>query len=190
MWMREFFSRKVFIVLLAFLALALLGSATLVVAGGGMVFRNVQTGEELDLSLARDGPKTEAVEKFVETGRNIYNHDDDAIRAGAEHYQASCSGCHGNEAEGKLGPDLTDEYWTYRQGLTDKELFEITFGGARAMMGPQYNQMSLDEMLKAMAFIRKIYTGDPANARWLEADEREDFEFKTRREIMSGGSDG
>lgn len=170
---------------LAVVTLSVLGSA--VAVAGGIVFRDVQSGQELDLSKAKDGPTTEAVETFLETGRNIYNYDDDAIRAGAEHYQASCSGCHGNNAEGKLGPDLADDYWTYRQGLTDKGLFEIIFGGARAMMGPQYNQMSIDEMLKAMAFLRKIYKGDPAKARWLEPDEREDFEFLTPEEVRSGG---
>jgi cytochrome c-L len=50
----------------------------------------------------------------------------------------ACSGCHGHEAEGKLGPGLADDYWTYPAAATDQGLFEVLFGGANGMMGPQY----------------------------------------------------
>jgi cytochrome c-L len=47
-------------------------------------------------------------------------------------------------------------------------LFEILFGGAQGMMGPQYVNFNTDEMLKIMAFIRSIYTGDTSKAKWLK----------------------
>ncbi|MGH8568308.1 MAG: hypothetical protein ACREXU_09880 [Gammaproteobacteria bacterium] len=47
-----------------------------------LVFRGTVEGEELDLSKAKQGPETEAVKHFVETGENRYrlNRDEEAIR--------------------------------------------------------------------------------------------------------------
>ncbi|MDD2762146.1 MAG: cytochrome c(L), periplasmic, partial [Methylomonas sp.] len=67
-----------------------------------------------------------------------------------------------------LGPGLADDYWTYPRGLTDQGLFEILFGGANGMMGPQYVNFSTDDMLHIMSFLRSIYKGDPKKAEWLK----------------------
>ncbi|MDT8407593.1 MAG: cytochrome c(L), periplasmic [Methylococcales bacterium] len=130
--------------------------------------RHAITGEVLDLSYAKKGGNTEPFKKFLETGKNPYNTDEKAIEEGHSLFLTGCSGCHGHEAEGKLGPGLADDYWTYPRGLTDQGLFEILFGGAKGMMGPQYVNFSNDEMLKIMAFLRSIYTGDPKKAKWLK----------------------
>ncbi|WP_031432541.1 cytochrome c(L), periplasmic [Methylomarinum vadi] len=130
--------------------------------------RHALTGEVLDLSYAKKGGNTEAFRKFLETGKNPYNSDDAAIEEGHSLFLTGCSGCHGHEAEGKLGPGLADDYWTYPRGLTDQGLFEILFGGANGMMGPQYVNFNTDEMLRIMAWLRSIYQGDPKKAKWLK----------------------
>ncbi len=76
-------------------------------------------------------------------------------------------------AEGKLGPALGDDYWTYPKNSTDKGLFETIYGGARSMMGPQYNNLTLDEMLVIMSWVRSVYWGEPAKAEWLTEEECE-----------------
>ena len=40
-------------------------------------------------------------------------HDDTAIREGAATFQQLCASCHGDLAEGKIGPNLTDAYWLH-----------------------------------------------------------------------------
>lgn len=133
-------------------------------------------GTPLDLSLAPDeGRDTQAVEHFLQTGENQYVGDTASFEDGESLYLTACSGCHGHYAEGKLGPGLNDDYWTYPKNETDKGLFETTFGGAQGMMGPQYNSLNLDEMLKVGAWIRHLYTGDPSKAKWLSPEERENF---------------
>ncbi len=148
------------------LATALLFGA--VAAQAEITPRHALTGEVLDLSYAKKGGNTEQFKQFLETGKNPYNTDEKAIEDGHSLFLTGCSGCHGHEAEGKLGPGLADDYWTYPRGLTDQGLFEILFGGANGMMGPQYVNFSNDEMLKIMAFLRSIYTGDPKKAKWLK----------------------
>jgi cytochrome c-L len=144
---------------------ALAGTAT---AQAEITLRHAITGEVLDLSFAKKGGDTEAFKEFLKTGKNPYNGDEEAIKKGHSLYLTGCSGCHGHEAEGKLGPGLADDYWTYPRNATDPGLFETLFGGAQGMMGPQYVSFNSDELLLVMAWLRSIYTGDPKKAKWLK----------------------
>ena len=139
-------------------------------------FSNTVTGEPLDLGLAQEEERdTEAVKHFLETGKNIYNMDPEVLQSGERAYLSACSGCHGMIGEGKLGPGLNDAYWTYRKNRTDVGLFETIFGGAQGMMGPMYQQLTLDETLRVMAWVRHLYTGEPETAVWLSEEQRKDF---------------
>lgn len=133
-----------------------------------ITLRHAINGEQLDMSFAKKGGDTEAFKEFMQTGKNPYNGNEEVVAKGKSLYMTGCSGCHGHEAEGKLGPGLADDYWTYPRGLTDQGLFEILFGGANGMMGPQYVNFNTDEMLQIMAFLRSIYNGDPKKAEWLK----------------------
>ncbi|CAI8745834.1 cytochrome c(L), periplasmic [Methylocaldum szegediense] len=139
-----------------------------VAAYAEVTFRHAITGEVLDLNGGKAGGDTDAVKQFKETGKNPYNGDKEAIEKGHSLFLTACSGCHGHEAEGKLGPGLGDDYWTYPRAATDVGLFEVLWGGAQGMMGPQNNNLNADEMLQIMAWIRSIYKGDPAKAEWLK----------------------
>lgn len=138
------------------------------VAQADITFRHAVTGETLDMEFAKKGGDTEAFKKFQQTGKNPYNGDAKAVEKGHSLYMTACSGCHGHEAEGKLGPGLADDYWTYPRALTDVGLFEILFGGAQGMMGPQYGSLNNDDMLQVMSWLRSLYKGDPAKAEWLK----------------------
>ncbi|MGR9014578.1 MAG: cytochrome c(L), periplasmic [Gammaproteobacteria bacterium] len=144
--------------------LVLISSAAL----AEITFRNAITGTPLDMSVAKSGGNETVFNQFKETGKNPYNGNKEVIQKGHDLYLTACSGCHGHEAEGKLGPGLADDYWTYPSATTDQGLFEILFGGANGMMGPQYVNLSTDEMLMIMSWIRDIYTGNPKKAKWLK----------------------
>jgi cytochrome c-L len=135
-------------------------------------FRNTITGDVLDISTApKEGRDVEAVKKFLETGVNPFNELKECLPRGEFIYLSSCSGCHGHVAEGKVGPGLNDNYWTYPKNKTDKGLFETIFGGAQGMMGP-HNDLQLNELLLAMAWIRHLYTGPVTGAKWLTAEQK------------------
>lgn len=148
----------------ALLALA----AGLTPAYADITLRHAITGETLDLSFAKKGGDTESFKQFMQDGKNPYNGNADIIKKGESLYMTGCSGCHGHNAEGKLGPGLADDYWTYPRNATDQGLFELLFGGANGMMGPQYVNFSTDHMLQIMAYLRSIYKGDPKKAEWLK----------------------
>ena len=133
-----------------------------------ITLRNTITGEALDMSFAKKGGDTEAFKQFMKDGKTPTTARKTSKKKARAMYMTGCSGCHGHEAEGKLGPGLADDYWTYPRNGTDIGLFETLFGGANGMMGPQYVNFTTDEMLQIMAFLRSIYTGDKSKAEWLK----------------------
>lgn len=136
-------------------------------------FRNTITGDLMDVvgTSPKEGRDTAAVKKFLETGVNPYIEVAACLPRGEYLYLSSCSGCHGHVAEGKVGPGLNDNYWTYPKNKTDKGLFETIFGGANGMMGP-HNDLQLNEILLVMAWIRHLYTGPVEDAPWLTKEQK------------------
>lgn len=130
-------------------------------------FRGTISGDLLDLNDGL-GEDTPAVQEFLRTGKNPYNGDAAHIQSGHSHYLTACSGCHGGDAEGKIGPALHDDYWTYPKNVYDKGFFETIYGGADGMMGPQRKHLSKDEILQVMSWVRSVYDGAPKKAKWLE----------------------
>lgn len=140
-------------------------------------FQHTITGETLKLMdvSPEEGRDTPAVKEFLKTGINPYNGVTGCLPEGEEAYLVACSGCHGHVAEGKLGPGLNDSYWTYPKNLTDKGLFETIFGGAQGMMGPHGSHLQLDEILKLMAWIRNLNTGEAKDAEWMTEEQKASF---------------
>ncbi len=138
--------------------------------------RNTDTGELLDLSLSQEeGRDTPGVKQFLQTGVDPYLEDKSCLKKGESLFLTSCSGCHGEIGEGKIGPGLNDDYWTYTKNVTDQGIFETIFGGARAQMGPHYLDLNLDEMLQVIAWVRHLYKDDVKNAPWFNAQQKKNY---------------
>ncbi len=130
-------------------------SAQVVLKDGPPIeFRGTLSGDVLDLSPMEDETFTPQAKHFMATGENPYKGDAEEIKKGYTIFSTACSGCHGHLAEGKLGPALADDYWTYPKNETDKGIFETIYGGAAGMMGPQQGRMTVDEILHVIAWIR------------------------------------
>lgn len=157
---------------------------------GALTFYHTITGEDLKIpdSAPVEGRDTAAVKAFLETGLNPYVEVAGCLSEGEQTYLSSCSGCHGHVAEGKVGPGLNDAYWTYPKNKTDKGLLETIYGGAQGMMGP-HNDLKLDEALKLMAWIRHLYTGDVAEAEWLNEAQKKSYKpYKAEEHTSTAAS--
>jgi cytochrome c-L len=142
----------------------------------GLIFRNTITGEPLDLAEGKPGGRdTKAVQTFFQTGKNLYIDDKSCLRNGESLYLTSCSGCHGHLAEGKVGPGLNDNYWTYPANTEDTGLFATIWGGANGMMGPHNEDLNPDEALQVIAWIRHLYTGPVSDAAWLTDEQKKHY---------------
>jgi cytochrome c-L len=163
---------------------ALIASAALIVGAAiplmaqtaDVTFRNTITGEVLDFSDALpEGHDTANVKKFMTTGANPYTEDKSCLKQGEQIFLSACSGCHGHIGEGKIGPGLNDDYWTYPDNATDVGLFSTIYGGAQASMGPQYQNLQLDEMLKVMAWVRHLYKDGVDKAPWFTDEQKKAY---------------
>jgi putative heme-binding domain-containing protein len=106
--------------------------------------------------------------------RNPFENDEVAIRTGATLFAARCADCHGPDAKGSLGPDLTQR-WT--RGETDESAFEIMRKGVPGTSMPPNNAPD-NELWAIVAHLRSISvmpplqsTGDASRGRALFAEE-------------------
>jgi cytochrome c-L len=176
-----------------FMVVAAVGAfvAVSAVAQTAITFRNTITGEVLNFNDALpEGKDTAAVKEFMTTGKNPYNEDVSCLKQGEQIFLSACSGCHGHIGEGKIGPGLNDAYWTYPQNETDEGLFSTIYGGAQASMGPQYQNLQLDEMLKVMAWIRHLFKEAPEKASWLSDAQRKSFKPYAGHETLPDNPPG
>ena len=135
--------------------LALVAAMAGVTAWAAPQFTNSIDGTPLDFSDLNE-VETEAVKTFKQTGQNPYRGQAEAIKKGESLFATACSGCHGHLAEGKLGPGLTDDYWTYEVNKDDVGLFSSIYGGLQGMMGPQKGLQTQDNILEIMAWLRSM----------------------------------
>ena len=98
--------------------------------------------------------------------KNPYTGNQQAIEEGHQLFLSTgCYSCHGHEATGGVGPNLTGETWIYKP--TDETLFRTICNGREGTnMAGWSDTLSSDEIWKIIAFIRSIYKGDPSKIVW------------------------
>ena len=93
----------------------------------------------------------------------------EAIQGGAAIFRARCTGCHGADARGLVGPDLTG---LWAGGATDARLFQVVQRGVPGTEMPPYDVRAQDiEIWQTLAYLRtlnsgtanEVATGDPQN---------------------------
>jgi putative heme-binding domain-containing protein len=96
--------------------------------------------------------------------RNPFESNDEAIRIGSLLFAARCAMCHGPDAKGSLGPDLTRRW---ARGETDESAFRIVRNGVPGSTMPPSTAPD-DELWAIVAHLRSISvmpqlvaTGDP-----------------------------
>lgn len=86
--------------------------------------------------------------------KNPFDGDATAAVEGKQLYlKMGCYACHGHEAEGAVGPDLTDDEWIFKP--TDAMIFNtINRGRKGTVMAPFGDQLKPDEIWKIVEFLR------------------------------------
>jgi len=87
-----------------------------------------------------------------------------AIDAGKNIYRGRCGVCHGIDAKGYRGSDLTSGDWAH--GGSDAELFKTISNGVAGTEMPAHPNMSADEVWAVIAYLRTLASpGGPAPER-------------------------
>lgn len=134
-------------------------------SGKAIEFVTTQDGSPLKIDPALF--TTPESKEFLTTGKNPYVGNADAISKGKKIFQLySCTQCHGPEAKGQVGPNLTGPDYHYPKNATNKGMFETVWHGTNGGMGAKgiglmdptdpKNGISPDELLKVIAWIRSM----------------------------------
>ncbi len=91
--------------------------------------------------------------------------DENTLAAAGKSYMQYCSACHGNEGQGGVGPNLTDNYWLH--GGSVQDIFAtIKHGVPEKGMIAWQGQLSPEQMQGLSSFIlQKLVGTNPPNAK-------------------------
>lgn len=92
---------------------------------------------------------------------NPYGSSPQAIHEGRALYlKMNCAGCHGYDAKGNMGPDLTDKYWRY--GGAPASIYKSIYDGRPKGMPAWGKAMPPAEIWKIVAYIQSLGGSVPA----------------------------
>lgn len=90
--------------------------------------------------------------------------DEATLKAGAVLFKNVCTPCHGEHAEGGVGPNLTDEYWLH--GGTVKNIFKtIKYGVPEKGMIAWEKQMNGKQIADIASYIISLKGSNPPGAK-------------------------
>ena len=87
-----------------------------------------------------------------------------ALESGKNLFLQNCAACHGQEAQGTVGPNLTDEYWLHGGDVND--IYKtVKFGVPAKGMVPWQGKLTKDQLLEVSSYILSLQGSNPANAK-------------------------
>jgi cytochrome c oxidase cbb3-type subunit III len=95
--------------------------------------------------------------------------DAGALESGKSLYIQNCAACHGQNGEGTVGPNLTDEYWIHGGDVND--IYRtIKFGVPSKGMVPWQGKLTKDQMLEVSSYIISLKGTNPPNAKEAQGE--------------------
>jgi cytochrome c oxidase cbb3-type subunit 3 len=90
------------------------------------------------------------------------------LSAGQDTYKKICSVCHGQNGEGLVGPNFTDEYWIHGDSVNNvisiKNLYQVVITGViEKGMIPYKDQLSPVQIQQVLSYILTLKGTNPAN---------------------------
>jgi cytochrome c oxidase cbb3-type subunit III len=133
------------------------------VAGTGDIMRQEYTQE---VALAEQQRETYLKQVAGKINENTVTRLTDAkgIESGKALYGQYCTACHGQNAEGKVGPNLTDEYWLH--GGSVKAIYHtIAEGVPEKGMLPWKKQLNPLQIQQVSSYLLSLQGSKPAGAK-------------------------
>ncbi len=97
--------------------------------------------------------KLAAAEKVTEESLQKVMANAGMVEAGKAVFMQRCVPCHGDHAQGIIGPNLTDDYWIHGQGKL-MDIYGVVNGGVADKGMPAWGrQLSPIEVREAVAFV-------------------------------------
>ncbi|HEX7673210.1 MAG TPA: cbb3-type cytochrome c oxidase N-terminal domain-containing protein [Bdellovibrio sp.] len=87
------------------------------------------------------------------------------VKAGGELFATKCTACHGQQLQGLIGPNLTDDYWLHGQGTRMDIVKTIREGVPDKGMPPWGPSLKREEIYSLAAFILSKHGSNPPGAK-------------------------
>jgi cytochrome c oxidase cbb3-type subunit 3 len=91
------------------------------------------------------------------------------IQIGAARFARSCAACHGEKAQGLIGPNLTDDRWIHG-GSVDQIFQTVAKGWPPKGMPPWGRALKAEELSALVSYVRSLQGSNPANPRPPEGE--------------------
>ncbi|AKQ44956.1 cytochrome c class i [Rufibacter radiotolerans] len=94
------------------------------------------------------------------------------LEAGKAAFIQNCAACHGQEGQGTVGPNLTDEFWLHG-GDVNHVYKTIKYGVTSKGMVAWQKKLSNDQILEVASYILSLQGTNPANAKAPQGEKQE-----------------
>ncbi|MCC7125671.1 MAG: c-type cytochrome [Acidobacteria bacterium] len=95
--------------------------------------------------------------------------DSAVLDVGAARFTRSCAPCHGEQAQGLIGPNLTDDRWLHG-GSVEQVFQSVAKGWPAKGMPPWGRAVAPEELAALVSYIRSVQGTQPPNPRPAEGD--------------------
>jgi cytochrome c oxidase cbb3-type subunit III len=131
---------------------------------------NLKEGTEEIVAMRRAYEATQPKLVVDEQMLLAASQDVDQVSQGAELFASNCASCHGNQGQGMVGPNLTDDHWIH--GVKMTQIHEILVKGvAEAGMPAWASIMTPEEIVATTAYVASIHGTDPEGAKSPQGEE-------------------
>lgn len=104
--------------------------------------------------------------------------DPAVLASGHDVFSKTCVACHGDHAQGNVGPNLTDAYWLHGSKISD--LFKtIKYGVAAKGMPTWEKQLSPKQISDVANYIKSLQGSNPANPKAPQGIKEDEIGGKT-----------
>lgn len=94
----------------------------------------------------------------------------EVLALGRQRFTRTCAACHGERAQGLIGPNLTDSHWLHGGQVT--QIFQTVAKGVPAKgMPPWGRALSPEELSALVSYIRSLQGSAPADGRPPEGEQ-------------------
>ncbi|MEZ6187715.1 MAG: cbb3-type cytochrome c oxidase N-terminal domain-containing protein [Planctomycetota bacterium] len=128
--------------------------------------------EHEDADLKERAASANLLEGISNEGLEALSQDAAAMAAAKEKFLAVCASCHGDQGQGKIGPNLTDDHWIHCKQTTD--IYLTIYRGVEAKgMIAWGKSLKPDEIQRLAAYVQSLRGSNPPNPRAPEGDVHE-----------------
>jgi cytochrome c oxidase cbb3-type subunit III len=116
---------------------------------------------------------------FVNENTVLRLNDAESLSAGKNIFKTNCVPCHGPDAGGVIGPNLTDDYWIHGGGI--KNIFHtITYGVPAKGMISWQTQLNPKQIQEVASYVMSLHGTHPANPKPPQGDKYVEPEDSTK----------